>query len=297
MGVILKPTKRAKERILIYGGGGTGKTYDALTVAHRTLGSGQTLWVLDTDNSVTTLLEEIDTFAGLGIAFDGHNVGGSRVQWEHDDTFPVEDGGKVCIYHATTWDEACAGLAEIVDQAGPQDWVLIDSVSQLWTWVQEWFVKKTHGEDMAEWLVDWRIEQLKDGKAGNQEAQALLADGAWTFINAQWKKHVTELCLNPPCHLFITAEAKTLRSDGKDQKAVRVMYDAIGAKPEGQWALGHKMKTVLFKDKTRGANPVRRTTTVKDWGREDRMLDEDEIADFAMGYLKNVAGWRLEKEG
>ena len=30
---------------------------------------------------------------------------------------------------------------------------------------------------------------------------------------------------------------------------------------------------------------------------EDRMLDEDEIADFAMGYLKNVAGWRLEKEG
>ena len=294
MGVILKPTKRAKERILVYGGGGTGKTYDALTVAHRTLGSGQTLWVLDTDNSVTTLLEEIDTFAGLGIAFDGHWDGRG---WEHDDTFPAEEDGKVCIYHATTWDQACKAVEDIDANAGPQDWVLIDSVSQLWTWVQEWFVKKTHGEDMAEWLVDWRIEQLKDGKAGNQEAQALLADGAWTFINAQWKKHVTELCLNPPCHLFITAEAKALRSDGKDQKAVRVMYDAIGAKPEGQWALGHKMKTVLFKDKTRGANPVRRTTTVKDWGREDRMLDEDEIADFAMGYLKNVAGWRLEKEG
>ena len=86
MGVILKPTKRAKERILIYGGGGTGKTYDALTVAHRTLGSGQTLWVLDTDNSVTTLLEEIDTFAGLGIAFDGHWDGRG---WEHDKEYFV----------------------------------------------------------------------------------------------------------------------------------------------------------------------------------------------------------------
>lgn len=294
MAVVLKPTKRAKERILLYGGGGTGKTYDALTVAHRCLGPGQTMWVIDTDNAVGTLLEEVEAFEQLGIAFDGHwdaDAGG----FVHDDTFPADDGGRICIYHASNWDQVVAAVAQVVGQAGAQDWILFDSVSQPWTWVQEWFVRRTHGEDYADWLIDWRVQQLAAGKAGTQEAQALLADGAWTFINAQWKTVVSELVVNPPCHLLLTAEAKALRSDGKDQKAVKVMYDAVGVKPEAQWALGHKVKTVLAKDKTRGAHPKRTITTVKDWGREDRMLDGDEVDDFALGYLKAIAGWRFVK--
>ena len=292
MSVVLKPTKRAKERILIYGGGGTGKTYDALTVAHRCLGPGQTMWVIDTDNAVGSLLEEVPAFEQLGIAFDGYWDGET---FEHDDTFPTDPDGKVRIFHAKNWDEIVAAVDVVRSDASGQDWILFDSVSQPWTWVQEWFVRRTHGEDYADWLIDWRVQQLASGKAGNQEAQALLADGAWTFINAQWKATVTELVVNPPCHLLLTAEAKALRSDGKDQKAVRVMYDAVGAKPEAQWALGHKVKTVLIKDKTRGANPKRTTTTVKDWGREDRMLDEDQVDDFALGYLRGIAGWRFVK--
>lgn len=279
---------RSRERLLFYGPPGSHKTFNALTVARAMRGPDVRLHVIDFDNSVTPWLET--EFADLGIINEWNSETEPR-GW--DDTY-ADENGMVVLYHCDSWEDYRLAIAQIIDTASLDDLLLIDSGTHLWAKATQWGVSKVMGVDMDEYLVDWFVKQKEAGKGGKEGQQALVSDGLYTPINAEWERHVTSLFTRPPCHLIVTAEAKELRSDGKDSKDIKGLYGEHGYKPDGQRSMGHKLRSVLLM--TKGGMGQWWVTMVKDWGREgdEGAWEREEVDDFPGQYLKGLAGWKTK---
>lgn len=280
---------RSRERLLFYGPAGSHKTHNALQTYRACRGPGVCLHVIDFDNAAGPWLET--EFSDLGLAGEWNTPMAER---EWDDTY-VEPDGTVFVYHCDTWDDYRIAVGLVLELAGIDDWLLIDSGTQLWAKATQWGVNKVMGVDLDEYLIDWMLKQKEAGKSGKEGQQALVSDGLYTPINAEWERYVNTLFTRPPCHLIVTAEAKELRSDGKDSKDIKVLYGDHGYKPDGQRSMGHKLRSVLLH--TKGAMGQWWITTVKDWGREDEngeTWDREEVEDFPGAYLKGLAGWKMK---
>ncbi len=285
---MLRSTGRSRERICLYGLEGTGKSLAALDIASRI--KPKTLYVIDNDNAWDRMVE------GLTIA--GESVGVlEELRWEDtgwvdDDRWCVDDGN-VVVYHADGWDANTSALDAVMKQAGPDDWLCIDSGSALWDDVQAWFTEKVFGSSIEEYFLQVRLEK----QAAAKDAKALGAlDGwvDWPVINAQYKKRVMVHLVNPRCHLIVTCEQADITRDETD-KETRALYGGQQVKPRGQKRLGHNVQTVLRLG--RQANGNFTATTVKDRGGRER-LELADVTDegFAEWYLTNIAGWTEEQQ-
>lgn len=286
---MLRSTGRSKERILVYGMEGVGKSLAALDIASR-IGPGATLYVIDNDNAWDRMLEG-QTVAGetVGVKdeYRWNPSAGRGGGWEQDDRWIVASGN-VVVYHAAGWIANIAAIAEITREAGPDDWCCIDSGSALWDDVQAWFTESVFDSSMADYFMQVRMEKAKAAK----EAKALGAlDGwvDWPVINAQYKGAVMKFLVTPPCHLIVTAEQADVNKEDQD-KETRALYGGEQVKPRGQKRIGHNVQTVLRLGRQRNGTFV--VTTVKDRGGREKMEMED-VTDRGFGewYLEAVAGW------
>jgi hypothetical protein len=180
-------------------------------------------------------------------------------------------------------------MEQAFGRAERNDWICIDSLTILWDDVQSWYMTKVHGKDMDDFLMQLRQQQM----AANDNKKHTAAEGMfneWQFINPQYAKAVTERVLNPPCHVYMTAELTKLGGEEKDQD-VRGLYGPIGVKPKGQKRSGHNAQTVLvFKKEQRFGNSSYLLHTLKDRAREE--VKDLEWSNFFMDYLVRVGGWR-----
>lgn len=286
---MLRSTGRSRERILLYGMEGVGKSLAALDIASRVKPS--TLYVIDNDNAWDRMLE--------GQTIAGESVGvreelrwdasvGREGGWVDDDRW-VADGGNVVVYHADGWLANTSAIRAVMQQAGPDDWCCIDSGSALWDDVQAWFTESVFDSSMADYFMQVRLEKAKASK----EAKALGAlDGwvDWPVINAQYKGNVMKFLVNPPCHLIVTAEQADVTREEAD-KETRALYGGEQVKPRSQKRLGHNVQTVLRLARRSGETYV--ATTVKDRGGRERLEVEDVTGrGFSEWYLEEVAGWQ-----
>lgn len=286
MAMTWRPAGRSRERILAYGPAGAGKTYGAMTMLAKALGPDDTAYIIDVDNSWDRMLEGDGEQLGLFV----------REEWrgdERDEEYEREDG-KLVLYHCRGWEQSVAALAEALNRAGRDDWIVVDSMSWLWDDILEWYVRKVHGSELPDFLMQHRLDQVKAGKITAADKATAGQDKLvieWNFINPIWMKEIATPITNAHCHIYLCSEAKEMRTDGKVDKQLSQMFSQIGWVPKTQKKTPNIVQTVLYL--TRGKLGEYTVTSVKDRSRED--LVEVEWGDLGGEYLRKVAGWKPKK--
>lgn len=275
----LQPPGRARERIMTFGLEGCGKSLAALDIARATT---STVWVVDNDNAWDRMLEDAD-WAGVQVSEEWRYKSGELVA---DDRFTTSTGN-VALLHVDGWAANIAAIEHVVEHAGVDDWLVIDSATALWSDVQDWYTETVFNEGIEDYFLQVR---LKKQEASKDKKSLGAFDGwmDWPVINAQYKKKVGAVMVNPPCHLYITCEQQEISSE--DDRETRGLYGEMGFKPRGQKRTGHNVQTVIWLGRKRGG--VWHATTVKDRGGRD-LLEGFDVTDgsFAEWYLRDVAGW------
>jgi hypothetical protein len=288
---------RSRERILLYGMEGVGKSLAALDIAARV--APARVHIIDNDNAWDRMLEgqtvdgrQVEVCAEYRWSTDVPGKGGS---WEFDGRW-TRDTGNVIVYHAEGWEANTSAIEEIRKDAEPDDWVAIDSGSALWDDVSEWYVDNIFGASKADYFMQVRAQMEKDKAA----LGALDGWTDWSVINAQYKAAVMAFLITPPCHLLVTceeAQVSTGQVKGKDMedKETRGLYGTVGFKPRAQKRIGHNMQTVIRLE--RKANGDYCARTVKDRGGREYWAGESVMdRGFSEWYLEEVGGWQ-EKSG
>lgn len=180
------------------------------------------------------------------------------------------------ITEAWDYDSLVEVTADVAKNAVKGDWIVIDSISNYWQWVQDNYAEKHFGVDT---MAEARAERP------NLEVN-------WQKVNADYRKMVLPIITRHPAHLYVCAQADTVSTDGKwkDSKEVAEMFGRYGMKPVGQKQLGYQFHTVLLMKQP--AKDEWTVTTVDDPSREK--LVNAPLNDFVMSYLLPVAGWTLE---
>ncbi len=244
------------ERILLFGGGGVGKTNSALSVA-AIVAEGD-MWVVEADYS------------------------GSYKRALATDFTDIEDRVHVTEVDPD-WESFISAVQHAVEEGDPEvDWLVIDPCGNSYDWVQDWVMDQVHGGDMARMLIDLKKLHGNDAK-GYAAARSNLMN--WELVKKEYNK-LWKAIQRWKGNLILVAEAKEIGSR-EDDVEVKMLFGPLGFKPAGHANMKHVASTTLFLD-----HPKRgqwRMTTIKDRNREE--VDKADVEDFGMDYLLGIAGW------
>lgn len=265
----LKNPLRSKERILIFGHEGVGKSTDALAIASMI--PGNNMYVVDNDNSYDRLA---DTYDGdLSNLF----IAGQDFATDQD---------------PYSWDGFKNSIAEAIRLMDKDDWLVVDMLSKAWDMVQEWFIESIFQEDIDDYFLKIRMEKERlrgtQKAKGDKESKSLGAFEGWMdwpVINQTYHKRVSTPLLRCPGHLICVSEAQKLSDD--DDRGIKELYGTLGARPKGQKRSGHIMQTVIMQGRKRNGDFT--LTGVKDRGRV--LWDGEAMENFAADYLVGTSGW------
>ena len=195
----------------------------------------------------------------------------------------VEEGdGDFHVYDVTTWPNYRDAFLEACERAGRDDLIVIDNITWPWDTVKTWYVQEVYGVDMTDWVQQYRMK-LDDAK-GHSAQESIFED--WGFINPNWYGLHSQKLVKPPCHLVCTANAKSMRTDGRVDKEHRNLYETIGMAPDTQKRVGGQLHTVLYLFTDRKGFYYQ---TAKDRGRDRHTKTAWD--DFAVDYLEATAEW------
>jgi len=255
---VLRPVNdRLLERILLFGPAGSGKSTAAASIASMAAKtkSDARFHVVDTD-----------------LAWDRMLIEG----------YP--DLSNVDVHVALEWPEYKQSLTKIRSVIRPNDWVVVDLVSNAWETVQAYFTEQVFDSDIGDYFLQVR----KELKTGKKSLEAFSGWVDWSVINAMYKTWVNDLLFKTRANVICMAKMGKVHAE-QDDKATRLLFGPHGVKPEGQKALAYQFHTVLLTGEPRTGEYT--LTTVKD--RERVQLEKTPVKKFALDYLVKVGGWRL----
>jgi hypothetical protein len=288
MSVALQPTTRTPEKILVTGGGGTGKTRGAVDILRKCLLPGQTFRIVDNEQAFPIHLETL----GMGCREEWISTGvtsAGKAQWERAREWEDPDS-PVIRWFCQDWLSHREAISTMCADGQPGDWGVIDTMSQPWEDVQAWYVQTiTGGEDFADWIVQNRVDQIEANKGNDGGAGAML--GEWKPINAQWKQYVRNPIIKTRSHLYLATHVKSINPHDTDD--VKAMWKGLGFKADAQKSAARDVRTVLALEEHRGAGGGWKVTSVKDWERE--LLVRAELKSVPVTYLMGAAGWKMTK--
>jgi hypothetical protein len=247
-----------RERMVLFGGGGVGKTTAILTIARR-ITKGK-LWIIDNDFSYAY---------ERALQTDFKDVSPARVE-------VIEVGD--------SWQDMRDALDRVLLEGNPdEDWLIVDSISPTWDAVQSWYAQTVMNDTFAGYMTELRAK-VNDMTEFNK---ILAADGRWQFINKEYFDGFYGPIRRWRGHMILTAEAKSLSSQADAEE--KELYGFLGVAPVGQKRLKHIAHTNLYLAKPGQGSYV--LTTVKDRNRAEQ--ERLPINDFALDYLRGVAGWTV----
>lgn len=258
---MLRPVSdRLLERILVFGPAGSGKSTAAASIASMAAKtkSDARFHVIDTDLAWDRMLVE-----GYG------------------------DLANVDVHVALEWPEYKAALAKIRSVVRPNDWVVVDLVSNAWETVQSYFTEQVFDQDIGDYFLQVR----KELKTGKKSLEAFSGWVDWSVINAMYKTWINDLLFKTRANVICMAKMAKVYAE-QDDKATRLLFGQHGVKPEGQKSLPYQFHSVLLTGERKVDERTEYLlTTVKD--RERVQLDKVAVKKFALDYLVKVGGWRL----
>lgn len=256
-----------RERIIVMGLTGSGKSYQWLKMAEKLLPTGSVFRCLDTDDAITYMLE---------------------TQFPH---LLPRNGGNVHVQLATDWNELKEGSKFLfTPDIKDDDWAIVDMADAPWENVQKYFTSEVFKEDIGEYFLQVRKEiQASKKKVSSVAREALAGWTDWAVINKLYSDWITPIVYRLKCHLYMAT--KTQRLGDRDDPDIKELYSERGVRPSGQKHLGHQAHTILLLIPGKGKWYI---TTVKD--RAGRpYFEKTLLSDLHLQYLVAKAGWPLPK--
>lgn len=258
------PSNIFRERILVFGAAGSGKSYGYYTLARLALTtkSDAHFYIIDTDESVGRMLVD-PAFESL----------------TDDDYNPYN----ITFESVSSWEELTTALTHYQGIMRPQDWLMIDMLTPSWDWCQSYFTNQVFGKNLDQFFLEARRSMSQKDKGGSP------FEGwrDWPTINQIYAAFQTQL-LRCKGNLYCTAEIKSVNRDTMDKEAF-ALFGPHGVQPSGQKRIPFLFSTILLTAEPRPN--VRTLTTVKDRSREP--LAGFEVGDFAKDYLVKTGKWKL----
>lgn len=254
---MLQPPSKARERILLIGlwGGGKSQSWADIHAWLRRTNSNARMFVVDSD------------FAHDRVCPD----------------LPEDDVRDVYEYQ-----EYVDAVAHFRSQATADDWLVVDHISKAWDATQRYYIEQAFGKNKSTFF----LEHKSAGGDGSP-----LADGYgsnWQVINALYADFMTPV-KRWPGHILACAPAEPIKrpnektGKGGDDKMVIDAYGRYGIKPGGQKMLGFEFLTVI--NMIPKSDETFAMTTIKDVKR-DRPQNQV-VKSFTLNYLCKIAGWTL----
>ncbi|HET7713167.1 MAG TPA: AAA family ATPase [Patescibacteria group bacterium] len=249
----------ARERILMYGREGTGKTESWLSIAEM---FPVPFYVIDTDDSVQRMLEtdhpnlpNIHTIVAQGWAEFEKGVDDSIL--------------KIRQY--------VAGIKDPTKEQLP--WLVVDFADATWDMVQNYYTEQVFNQGIDEYFL-----LARKGNKNSKQLQPLEGWTDWQVINKIFQSRWNVLTKGGgPFHLYITAKAVDLAGDIESKS----LYKALKKMPGGEKRMGGRVHTVLMSSVDQDGWYL---STAKDRGRP--ILTNLKSVNFAVSYLIKTAGWK-----
>lgn len=272
----LKQPGFLREKTLLIGGAGTGKTTAWLSIAWWAFLSKdtRTFYVLDTDDEAVLQVMNEPRYDGMLRSFNGETY---------------NEGGNVVIYSAYNWDDymrfsdKMTWEKSIASQAQPGDFIVIDFVSHLWVAAQDGYVhdaaNKTRGSALRE-----------AGVAGLSGWDMYKQDFNWNAINGSYFDVLLPILLQSRAHVFMTAEEDQINvNNPKLSDADKAHLQFSTWKAVGQKKLPYQCRSYLRMQRLARGRVL--TTNGKDRARKE--FDGDTCEDFFQMYMVGAAGWEV----
>jgi len=249
-----------RERILVMGGPGTGKSFQWLKMAEALKSSK--FYVIDTDEAIPFMLETL---------------------------FPhlkSENGGNVYVRQAYDWPLYEKSFEWAVKSAREQDWIIVDMVDNAWSSAQKYYIGEVFDKDMGHFLLEAR-KVMPEG-AKSLMRFALEGWNDWSVVNKLYDDCILPIIYRTKCHVYMTTKVQEIGK--QDSRELKLLFGSLGLRPSGQKNLGHQAHTVLLF--SFDGNNVWRVTTAKDRGGRQH-FDNVRLINFYQQYLVAKAGWPM----
>lgn len=262
----------SKERILLGGAPGTGKTFSWLKVAQ--LLPKATFHVIDPDDGVVRVWKENvngqEPFASVtNINYYFTPVWYGKLQ-------KTEDGHEGGVHEA---------FLDVMSKAKRDDWIVVEMVSQLWQMVQGAFVQEIFNEGIGEYFLRAR----KNMKEKSSSLNPLEGWTDWQVINRMHNEDfMVPICYRLPCHTFMTTSVSVQSGNSKEDAEVKAFYGDTNIRFEGQKHNVFRAQSIFMTRRTKEGWQI--STFLKDRGRP--WLDKEPLYDFGLQYLVGIAGWK-----
>lgn len=276
----LVPARR--ERVMVFGSWGAGKSYAHLTIArlYQRRGMPNRFFILDTEDAIEAMLSEFE---------DLNNI----------DVFPLPQ--------VVGYPEYKRVVDEVISKAGAGDWVVIDSLTPFWFVCQEHYSNEVYKMDLDEYLLEMRKQkeglkelrgdELKDArKKVDQKAYGGFGGYEdWQYIKKMHHGLIMPLIHGDKgraatWHVFATAYETKMQKEDQETKENLDAFKIFGKRPEGEKHNPHHFHTIQ-RFSERGGERFMTTAMGKDRGRDKQ--DDVRFTDWAYQYLVRVAKWGL----
>jgi len=258
-----------RERILLMGPPGSGKTHQLIKVCEFFRDKGSRSHVIDCEDKMEAFL------SGMGYSLEKKKVVKQKDEEVEIDAFFVPDLN-MTFYIANFWEELQTAVREITEEAKPEELIAVDRIDISWPAVQRYYTQRKYKEELAERLIK-QAEKIK------KPAMFIprFDQGDWQPVNESYDSFALKILYKQRCHVLMTTGIR-----GVDDDSPQNIFD-IGVLPRGQKELPHQPHSVfLLYGKRKGPNRTFYITTAKDIPNRP-YFDREELFDIALQYLAN----------
>lgn len=282
-----QPTTR--ERIMLGGVPGTGKTYAWATMARML--SENKFYVIDPDDGVRRVLYEVDEKTKERIFPDLSNIEYYFTpKWYHKD---FQNVGKADRLEDKQLISFISGVADAWKLIKPKlksgDWIILEHLGNLWARVQDGFSDTVFQKDIGQYFLEQRLQL----SSGAKRLDALKGWTDWSVINKMHNDDfIIPVCFENPAHVLMTTAVSQIQAgDRTEEQDLKAFYGDNLIRYEGQKHNIYRAQTILlFQAEGKAVNrKYYMSTFLKDRGRP--WMERKDWYDFGYQYMVEVAGW------